>query len=211
MPDPFWVYEDTNPRQKKTYLLQLQPTAVAWATRSNKALAPVVTALRAGVPAEVPDPKLIDRADVRAVDYLEGDTWVRIRDAGGGSQRVFTAASADDAAAVVRDLAAGLSFPPTPSRSDASVAEVTKGPAILAGITLVLGGLMYFGAGQPDTGTRRYGRAGTIKWIAETLGQGGILAVGLLLIGLCVAYWLYQLKNPPAVFSYGEPMPTKRK
>jgi hypothetical protein len=210
MSHPYWIFDNTNPRQRKTYVLQIQPTRMYWAARSPGRLAGVVETVSAGGLAPETDGKTLDRSAVRAVDYQQHAAWVRVRDATGTPHAVFTAETDGEAAEVAKTLAATLNLPLPPHESPATVWAVAKVPAALAGLSLIMGGCMYMAAVSPATSDgERHGRARAVSAAVDALGAGGILGLTALAVAACAVLWWYGLTHRPVVYSYGEPMPAK--
>ncbi|QOV91055.1 hypothetical protein [Humisphaera borealis] len=201
----YWISVIKGERGGEAHVMQLLPDRLVWASTTIKGMQNVIDRLRAGGDADFKRPETLMRSEIMSVEYEENWTAIAVRDRAGKKHAVFGCEDKSATVPTAQELAGLLGFSTTPVSRPQSPSEYSWGPGVFAAIVIAMTSLLFFAAGAPDNGTKRYGKAGALKAIGEALGQGGILAIGLIVLAVIVGWWLYLYKNPPKVYSLVRP------
>lgn len=150
----------------------------------------------------------IKQEQLRQVRHQRDTEWLKFQyvdDLQKTRTKACTVGDCARAAEVAREIAVAMNLSTVPREEMAGFVDITSGPAIMAGIPLVMLGIMYFAAINMDpkqAQAPRFGRAAALRAITVFLGPQGVLAVMLLIVLAVVGFCSYRFVQRPVVDVY---------
>ncbi len=167
----------------------------------------VIEALEQGQPPASVGAKSVETLDARTISKAEvspGNTSLTLHGGVDGSTKLAYTTGDSDADAILHAILAQSGRTFQPAEEEIGVVEALVPPAIFGVVAGLLWAGVYSSAGQIEAGEevevragRRAGLRRLLVWVAELLGTGGTIAVGVVLLALILGWAAARIIRRP--------------
>jgi hypothetical protein len=167
----------------------------------------VMEALQQGEPPASVGAKSVETLDARTISKAEvspGNATLTLHGGADGSTELAYTTGDSDADAILKEILAQSGRTFQPAEEEIGVIEALIPPGIFGALAAIFWFAVYSSAGQMEAGEevdvrpgRRAGLRWLLVWVAELLGTGGTIALGVVLLALILGWAAARIIRRP--------------